>query len=81
MKEIIKRDGSIGMDIYRLRPRGAKVNKSAKNTTGAVSFMNLYSMTAGLIGQRGRRGDISHPHIEDLIDIKTDLTRVTKANK
>lgn len=86
MKKFIKRDGSIGMDISRLRPRGAKVNKSAKNTTGVVSFMDLYSMTTGLIGQRGRRDalmismDISHLDIEDLIDIKTDLTRVTKAN-
>ncbi|MCB5943088.1 ribonucleoside-diphosphate reductase, adenosylcobalamin-dependent, partial [bacterium 210820-DFI.6.52] len=67
-------------------PRGAKVNNSAKNTTGAVSFMELYSMTTGLIGQRGRRGalmisiEVSHPDIEDFIDIKTDLTKVTKAN-
>lgn len=78
--------GGVGIDISKLRPRGAKVNNSAKNTTGAVSFMDLYSMITGLIGQRGRRGalmismDISHPDIEDFIDIKTDLTRVTKAN-
>ncbi|OXX84040.1 ribonucleotide-diphosphate reductase [Paraclostridium benzoelyticum] len=78
--------GGVGIDISKLRPRGAKVNNSAKNTTGAVSFMELYSMTTGLIGQRGRRGalmisiEVSHPDIEDFIDIKTDLTKVTKAN-
>lgn len=78
--------GGVGIDISKLRPRGAKVNNSAKNTTGAVSFMELYSMTTGLIGQRGRRGalmisiKVSHPDIEDFIDIKTDLTKVTKAN-
>lgn len=78
--------GGVGIDISKLRPRGAKVNNSAKNTTGAVSFMELYSMTTGLIGQRGRRGalmismEVSHPDIEDFIDIKTDLNKVTKAN-
>lgn len=78
--------GGVGIDISKLRPRGAKVNNSAKNTTGAVSFMELYSMTTGLIGQRGRRGalmismEVSHPDIEDFIDIKTDLTKITKAN-
>ena len=78
--------GGVGIDISKLRPNGAIVNNSAKTTTGAVSFMDLYSMTTGTIGQRGRRGalmismDISHPDIEEFIDIKTDLERVTKAN-
>lgn len=78
--------GGVGIDISNLRPRGSKVHNSAKTTTGAVSFMDLYSMTTGLIGQRGRRGalmismDVNHPDIEEFIDIKTDLERVTKAN-
>ena len=76
----------LNLDISNLRPNGAKVNNSAKTTTGAVSFMDLFSMTTGLIGQRGRRGalmismDVNHPDIEEFIDIKTDLDRVTKAN-
>ncbi len=78
--------GGVGIDISNLRPKGAIVNNSAKTTTGAVSFMELYSMITGLIGQRGRRGalmismDVNHPDIEDFIDIKTDLEKVTKAN-
>ena len=78
--------GGVGIDISKLRPNGAIVNNSAKTTTGAVSFMDLFSMTTGLIGQRGRRGalmismDVNHPDIEEFIDIKTDLDRVTKAN-
>ncbi|MDR1774322.1 MAG: ribonucleoside-diphosphate reductase, adenosylcobalamin-dependent, partial [Clostridioides sp.] len=78
--------GGVGIDISKLRPKGAKVNNAAKNTTGAVSFMDLFSMTTGLIGQKGRRGalmismSVDHPEIEDFIDIKTDLSKVTKAN-
>ena len=78
--------GGVGIDISNLRPKGAKVNNAAKTTTGAVSFMDLYSMATGLIGQKGRRGAlmismyVNHPDIEDFIDIKTDLDRVTKAN-
>ncbi len=78
--------GGVGIDISNLRPKGSRVHNSAKSTTGAVSFMDLYSMTTGLIGQRGRRGalmismDVNHPDIEEFIDVKTDLEKVTKAN-
>lgn len=40
----------------RLVPKGAKVNNAAKETSGAVSFMDLFSTTNGLIGQSGRHG-------------------------
>lgn len=78
--------GGVGIDISNLRPRGSRVYNAAKTTTGAVSFMDLYSMTTGLIGQRGRRGalmismDVNHPDIEEFIDIKTNLEKITKAN-
>ena len=78
--------GGVGIDISKLRPNGSTVHNAAKTTSGAVSFMDLYSMTTGLIGQKGRRGalmismDISHPDIEEFIDVKTDLDKVTKAN-
>lgn len=78
--------GGCGVDISRLAPKGAKVNNAAKETTGAVSFMDLYSLTTELIGQNGRRGalmlsiDCNHPDLEDFISIKSDLKKVTKAN-
>lgn len=78
--------GGCGVDISKLSPRGAKVNNAAKETTGAVSFMDLYSMVTGLIGQAGRRGALmlslscEHPDLEEFIGIKSDLDRVTKAN-
>lgn len=78
--------GGCGVDISKLSPRGAKVNNTAKETTGSVSFMDLYSMVTGLIGQAGRRGALmlslscEHPDLGEFIGIKSDLDRVTKAN-
>ena len=78
--------GGCGVDISKLSPRGAKVNNAAKETTGSVSFMDLYSMVTGLIGQAGRRGALmlslscEHPDLEEFIGIKSDLDRATKAN-
>lgn len=78
--------GGCGIDISKLAPCGAKVNNTAKSTSGAVSFMDLYSSITGLIGQNGRRGalmislDCNHPDIEQFIDIKKDLEKVTNAN-
>lgn len=78
--------GGVGFQLSKLRPKGMKVNNSAKTTTGSVSFMDLYSMVTEIIGQNNRKGalmlsmDIGHPDIEDFINIKTDLDRVTKAN-
>lgn len=78
--------GGVGIDISKLAPRGSKVRNAAKESSGAVSFMDLYSMVTGLIAQSGRRGalmismDCDHPDIEEFIDIKKDLDKVTKAN-
>ena len=78
--------GGCGIDISKLAPRGAKVNNTAKSTSGSVSFMDLYSLVTGLIGQNGRRGALmlsiacDHPDLEEFIGIKSDLDRVTKAN-
>lgn len=78
--------GGCGIDISNLRPKGAIVHNAAKSTSGAVSFMDLYSQITGLIGQSGRRGaliisiDCSHPDIEDFINLKTKKGVCEKAN-
>lgn len=78
--------GGVGIDIGKLSPAGARINNAAKETSGAVSFMDLYSMVTGLIGQAGRRGALmisipcNHPDLLDFIGIKSDLNKVTKAN-
>ena len=78
--------GGAGIDISKLAPRGAKINNTASETSGAVSFTDLFSMVTGLIGQHGRRGALmltmscEHPDLEEFMAVKTDLERVTKAN-
>ena len=78
--------GGVGLTLSNLRPKGAKVNNAASTTTGAVSFMDLYSLVTGLIGMKGRRGalmlnlDCHHPDIEEFIDVKNDLNKVNFAN-
>ena len=78
--------GGCGIDISKLAPCGAKVNNTARSTSGSVSFMDLYSSITGLIGQNGRRGalmismDCHHPDLEQFVDIKNDLNKVTNAN-
>lgn len=47
--------GGCGIDISKLAPIGAKVNNSAKKSTGSVSFMDTFSQVAETIGQNNRR--------------------------
>ena len=57
--------GGCGIDLSKLAPKGAKVRNAAKESSGAVSFMDLYSMVTGLISQNGRRGALmqfQYPH-------------------
>ncbi len=76
--------GGIGTDISVLRPRDAVVHNAADKSTGAVSFMELFSLTTGLIGQSGRRGalmltiDVKHPDVVDFMRVKQNSNWVTK---
>lgn len=73
--------GGVGTDISILRPKGAPVNNAAIYSTGSVSFMDLFSMTTGTIGQAGRRGALmitiscDHPDVMEFIEIKNDPSR------
>src|SRR3989338_2217718 len=76
--------GGIGVDLSCLRPRDSVVHNAADKSTGAVSFMELYSLTTGLIGQSGRRGalmltlDVKHPDVSYFVSVKKIPNWVTK---
>ena len=60
------------------------MHNAADSSTGAVSFMELYSLTTGLIGQSGRRGalmltiDVKHPDIKYFLKVKKTPNWVTQ---
>ncbi len=76
--------GGIGTDISVLRPKDAIVHNAADCSTGSVSFMEIFSLTTGLIGQSGRRGalmltiDVKHPDSPIFINVKKFPNWVTK---
>lgn len=76
--------GGIGVDVSPLRPKDSIVHNAADSSTGSVSFMDLFSLTTGLIGQSGRRGalmltiDVKHPDIIEFIRVKKIPNWVTK---
>ncbi len=86
MGRIFSYGGGVGVDISKLAPRGAKINNTAKNSTGAVSFCNLLSCNAETISQNQRRGalmislDGSHPDLEEFITCKANTDKITGAN-
>lgn len=86
MAETYKTGGGCGINLNNLRPNGAAVNNNAKSSTGPISFMDLYSTVTGVVAQNGRRGalmiamEVSHPDIEEFIQIKQNLDKVDKAN-
>ena len=47
--------GGCGIDLSKLRPNGAKTNNAAKESSGPVSFMDIFSQTTQTISQNGRR--------------------------
>ena len=93
MKEMAKTfswRGGVGIDISKLRYKGAKVANAAQYSSGSVSFLPLFSNTVLSIGQGqnkdgkiiSRRGaaiasmEDTHPDIEDFIDCKADPDKV-----
>lgn len=70
--------GGCGVDLTPLRPRGEKVKNAARTSTGAASFMELFSQVTLTIGQEGRRGalmltmNIDHPDIFEFIKAKNN---------
>lgn len=76
--------GGVGIDVTPLRPAGTPVHNAAETTTGPTSFMQLYSLTTGIIGQAGRRGalmitiDVKHPDVIEFINVKRKPDWVAK---
>ena len=86
MARIFSFGGGAGINLSNLRPKGAKVNNSAKTSSGAVSFMDVYNVIGEVIGNNGRRSAIlislncDHPDIEEFLTIKQNNDKIQGAN-
>lgn len=72
--------GGVGFDLSSLRPEGSPVRNAARKSTGAWSFMELFSTLTKTIGQEGRRGalllamSIEHPDVLKFASAKAVLS-------
>lgn len=86
MARIYSYGGGCGVDISNLRPRDAIVHNSAKTSSGAVSFMDVFNIVGEVIGNNGRRSallialDCTHPDIEEFLTIKQNNDKIQGAN-
>lgn len=86
MARIYSYGGGCGADISNLRPRDAIVHNSAKTSSGAVSFMDVFNIVGEVIGNNGRRSallialDCTHPDIEEFLTIKQNNDKIQGAN-
>lgn len=87
MIEIMSRGGGVGINISSLRPQRAIVRGVNGRSSGAVSWMDLFSRATGLVEQGGsRRGALMlqiedwHPDVWRFIEVKKTAGMVENAN-
>lgn len=78
--------GGQGLNLSKLRPKGAKVNNSSNTTPGIMVFAEKYSHTTLNTQQESRRGalmlvlNIDHPDVIDFITAKLNINKIEGAN-
>ncbi len=79
--------GGIGYNFSTLRPRGATINSLGSQSSGPVSFMDIYNSVCGVIASAGhRRGAqmgvlrVDHPDVEEFIHAKRNNNRLNGFN-
>lgn len=76
----------LGIDFSNLRPRDAKVNNSAKSSSGAIHWMEFIDNIGWKIGQKARVPamlfslECSSYDIEEFVTVKSDYSKIQNAN-
>lgn len=83
----LKGGSGIGYEFSTLRPRGAWVSGSGAQTSGPLSFMDVYDhMCRTIASAGGRRGaqmavfDVAHPDVAEFIRAKREDGRLRQFN-
>lgn len=86
MSKIGSRGGGTGLALDHIRPKGAKINNSAKVSDGVAFCLHKYNQTGESIGQGNRRMaimvmlDCKHPDIEEFLHIKANGEKLSAMN-
>lgn len=83
----LKRGSGLGYEFSTLRPKNAFVAGAGANTSGPLSFMDIYDKMCFTVSSAGgRRGaqmatfDVSHPDVMDFIKAKREDGRLRQFN-
>lgn len=79
--------GGIGYDFSTLRPRGSLIKSLSSQSSGPISFMDIFDSVCGTISSAGhRRGAqmgvlrVDHPDIEEFVHAKRNEHKLTRFN-
>lgn len=85
--QTMRMGGGVGYDFSRLRPRGALIKKLQSQSSGPISFMEIFDAVCRCVASSGhRRGAqmgilrVDHPSIEEFIHAKNNQTKLTGFN-
>lgn len=87
MAIIFKYGGGVGATLDNLRPKGALVSSGIAESSGPVSFMNIFNSVGNCVMQGGKRRaalllnmSVYHPDIMDFIKCKNDNNSLNMMN-
>ena len=86
MSKIGSMGGGVGLALDNIRPKGSKINNSAKVSDGVSFCLRKYNETGEQIGQNNRKMAImvaltcSHPDIEEFLHIKENEEKLSAMN-